>query len=208
MSFVVRGLLAMACVAWPTLAQAQSATPAAATAPQNVRVYMRNEGSPLTFSAQPQSGPGAATWCVSPCDTHLAPGNYRLKLNGVAVDDTLSLRKPGTLHGEYHSHTGRRSAAWLALNVGGIVGGVLLTVGLTGNSKGTAIVGSGVLVGAAAIFFITYRSDRATISFNPDPPPDVRGMPDPATMSGARHSSLEPSSFGSLPRGLGVRVAF
>jgi len=207
MSFLVRGLLAMACVAWPTLAQAQ-AEAAAAPAPENVRVYMRNQGSPLTFSARAERGSGPATWCISPCERQLAPGDYQLKLNGVTVPDTLKLRKSGTVRGEYHAHNEARSAAWLAANVGGIIGGVFLTVGVAGNTKWAFAVSGGVLAGAAAIFFITYRADRASISFTPDPPPDVRGMPDPASMTGTRHASIERPSAGSLPRGLGFRIVF
>ncbi|HEY3254851.1 MAG TPA: hypothetical protein VGJ91_12915, partial [Polyangiaceae bacterium] len=104
MSFVVRGLLGVASVVCPTLAQAQTApsapptapappptTAPAATAPPAtappataaapVRVYMRNEGSPLTFSAHAESAAGAASapsWCISPCDVRLSPGDYRL----------------------------------------------------------------------------------------------------------------------------------
>lgn len=208
MSFVVRGLLALACISWPTLAQAQAAKQAAAAAPEKVRVYMRNEGAPLTFSAQAKSGPRATAWCVSPCDARLVPGDYRLTLNGLAVDDTVKVRQTGTLHGQYESFSGTRSGAWLALNIGGIVGGVFITVGAVGGAKWTYAAGAGALVGATAIFFITYRTDRAHISFTPDPPPDVRGIPDPASMTGTRHASLDRASFGSVPRGLGFRVAF
>ena len=208
MSFVVRALFGVASVACPALAQAETAKAAPPTAPAPLRVYMRNEGSPLTFSARTESGHGTPTWCVSPCDAHLAPGDYRLKLNGVTADDTVALRQPGTLHGEYQSRSGLRSAAWLAANLGGIIGGVFITVGIAGGSKTAFYVGGGVLVGAGAIFFITYRADRATVSFTPDPPPDVRGMPDPATMSGSRHASLEHPSPSSTPRGLGFRIAF
>jgi hypothetical protein len=95
----------------------------------------------------------------------------------------------------------------LALNVGGIIGGVFITVGLAGGSPNAFYVGGGVLAGAGAIFLITYRADRASISFTPDPPADVRGVPDPAT-SGSRHSTLERPSFGGTPRGLGFRIAF
>jgi len=212
MSFVVRGLIGAACLAWPALLQAQSAPAAPPTAPSAappapLRVYMRNDGSPLTFSARPESSREGATWCISPCDARLAPGDYRLKLNGVAVGDTLKLRQPGTLHGEYESRAGTRSAAWLAMNIGGIIGGVFITVGLAGGSTNTFYVGGGVLAGATAIFFITYRADRATVSFTADPPSDVRGMPEPAT-AGSRHSSLDSGEKGSTPRGLGFRVAF
>lgn len=208
MSFVVRGLLLGACVACPNLAQAQSAAPtAAAKAAEPVRVYMRNEGSPLTFSAQSESAHEQTSWCVSPCDTRLAPGDYQLNLNGVKVRDTVKVRQPGTLHGVYDSRAGTRSAAWLSLNVGGIIGGVLLTVSVAGSSKNAFYFGAGVLAASTAIFFITYRADRATVSFTPDPPPDVRNMPDPAVMSGSRHAMLERPSPGSTP-GLGFRIAF
>src|SRR4051794_16975486 len=123
MSFVVRWLLGVAVAASPSLAQAQSA-PAPSRTPAPVRVFMRNEGGPLTFSARAESAHAEPTTCISPCDAHLLPGEYQLKLNGVAVDDTVELHRPGTLHGEYHSRAGTRSGAWLALNIGGIIGGV------------------------------------------------------------------------------------
>ncbi|HEY0464919.1 MAG TPA: hypothetical protein VGC79_11945, partial [Polyangiaceae bacterium] len=208
MSFVVRGLLGVASLAWPALAQAQTAPAAASPAPASVRVYMRNQGAPLTYSVHPKSGHASPTWCISPCDARLLPGDYQLKLNGVKVGDTLTLRQPGTLHGEYQSYAGTRQGAWLALNVGGIVGGVFMTVGLASSSYTAFAIGGGVLAGATAIFFITYRSDRAKLSFTADLPPDVRGMPDPANLSGTRHAALERSSIGSPARGLGFRIAF
>jgi hypothetical protein len=208
MSFLVRGLLGVACVACPSLALAQSApAPAANSAPAPVRVYMRSEGSPMTFSAQSEADHKQTTWCVSPCDRQLSPGDYRLKLNGLKVEDTLALQRAGTLRGEYHSRAGTRSAAWLSLNIGGIIGGVFITVGIASSSKNAFYVGGGVLASATAIFFITYRADRATVSFTPELPSDVRNMPEPAA-SGARHASLDRPSFGSTPRGLGFRIAF
>jgi len=169
---------------------------------------MRNEGSPLTYSAHSESGHEPSTWCISPCEAQLAPGDYQLKLNGVKVEDTLKLRRAGTLRGEYHSRAGTRSAAWLSLNIGGIIGGVFLTVGVAGASKNNYYVGAGVLAAATAIFFITYRTDRATVSFAPEAPSDVHDMPDPAVISGSRHASLDRPSLGSTPRGLGFRVEF
>lgn len=208
MSFVVPALLGVASVACPALAQAQSAPAVPPTLPAPLRVYMRNEGTPLTFSAHAESGHATPTWCISPCDVRLAPGDYQLKLNGQAVDGNVALREPGTLHGEYQSRAAARSAAWLALNVGGIIGGVFITVGAVGGPRSTFIIGGSVIAGASAIFFITYRADRASINFTPDPPADVRGMPDPASMSGSRQASLERPSAGSTPRGLGFRIAF
>lgn len=169
---------------------------------------MRNEGAPLTYSAQSQSGHRPTTWCISPCDAQLAPGDYQLKLNGVKVEDTVTLHRAGTLRGEYQSRAGTRSAAWLSLNVGGIIGGVFLTVGIAGGSKNAFYASGGVLAAATAIFFITYRADSATVSFAPEPPPDVHSMPDPAAMSGARHAAIDRPSWGSTPRGLGFRVSF
>jgi len=208
MSSVVRALLGVASVACPSLAQAQAAPAAPPTTSAPLHVYLRSDGPPLTFSAHAESGQGRASWCISPCDVQLAPGDYRLALNGRALDDAVAVRRPGTLHGEYQSRAGTRSAAWLALNVGGIIGGVFITAGIAASSVTGVAVGGGVLAGATAIFFITYRSDRAVVSFTPDPPPDVRGMPDPAPMSGPRHAFLEPTSLGSTPRGLGFRIAF
>ena len=208
MSFVVRGLLGVASIACPSLARAQSAPAVATPPPAPVHVYMRSEGAPLTFSAQPESTSGKPNWCISPCDAHLLPGEYQLKLNGLKVNESVELRQPGTLHGQYQSRSGTRSAAWLALNVGGIIGGVFITVGLAGGSKNAFYVGGGVLAGATAIFFITYRADRASISFTPEPPPDVHGIPDPASMTGTRHASLDRPSLNATPRGLGFRIAF
>jgi len=224
MSFVVRGLLVVASLAWPSLAQAQAAPPAASPAPASpapaspaaspagasVRVFMRNEGPPLTFSAHAESKAGdkSPTWCISPCDARLLPGDYQLTLNGVKAGDALTLRQPGTLHGEYISHAGAREGAWLALNVGGIIGGVFITVGIAGSSPTGFALAGGAIAGGTAIFFITYRTDRAKVSFAPDPPPDVRDMPEPATMSGTRHAALEPSTLGGAPRGLGFRLVF
>lgn len=170
-------------------------------------MYMRNEGSPLTFSAQSESGHKQTSWCISPCDAPLAPGDYQLKLNGVKVENTVKLRQAGTLHGVYDSRAGTRSAAWLSLNVGGIIGGVLLTVSVAGSSKNAFYFGAGVLAASTAIFFITYRADRATVSFTPEPPPDVHNMPTPAVMSGSQHATLDRPSLGSTP-GLGFRLAF
>jgi hypothetical protein len=208
MSFVVRGLLGVASFACPTLALAQTAPATPPAAPAPLRVYMRNEGSPLTYSARAESGKGSPTWCISPCDVHLTPGEYQLKLNGVAVSEPLSLRQPGTLHGEYQSRAGARSSAWLALNLGGIIGGVFITVGVAGGPPSVFYIGGGVLAGAGAIFLITYRADRASVSFTPDLPTDVRGVPDPAAISGSRQSSLERPSLGGTPRGLGFRIVF
>jgi len=192
----------------PATAPAPAPATAPAPAPAPVRVYMRNEGAPLKFSAQPASGQGTRAWCISPCDVHLSPGDYQLELNGRTVDTKLPLNRPGTVHGEYESRAGTRSAAWLALNLGGIIGGVFITVGIAGSSKNAAYVGGGVLAAATAIFFITYRSDRASISFSPETPPDTRGMPEPAPAGGPRRAALEPSSLHSMPRGLGFRIAF
>jgi hypothetical protein len=208
MSFVVRWSLGVASVACPALAQAQSAATAAPSAPAPVRVYMRNEGAPMTFSAHSKSARSKPTWCISPCDAQLLPGDYRLELNGLKVQDTLMLRQPGTLRGEYQSRVGARSAAWLALNVGGIIGGVFITVGMAGGSKLAYFVGGGVLAGATAIFFITYRADRASVSFTPDAPPDVHGMPDPASMTGTRQAVIDRQTLGASPRGFGFRIVF
>lgn len=208
MSFVVRGLLGVASIVYPSVALAQTAPASTPAPPAPLRVYMRNQGAPLTFSAQPKSGREKSTWCISPCDAHLLPGEYKLELNGVEARDSVTLRQPGTLHGAYESYQGTRSGAWLSLNVGGIIGGVFITVAAAGGPKATAYIGAGVLAGATAIFFITYRSDKASVSFTPDPPPDVRDMPPPASMNGARHAALDRPSFDSTPRGLGFRLAF
>jgi len=210
MSFVIRGLVGAATVAYPALLQAQSTPvpePSSVSTPP-LHVYMRSEGAPLTFSARTESGHFPAQWCVSPCDARLAPGNYRLELNGTTVDGTLSLQRTGTLHGEYRSRAGARSAAWLALNVGGIIGGVFLTVaGINGASSAYAASGAS-LAGASAIFLLVYRTDRASVSFTPDPPLDVRGMDPSASLAGSGKLSSERASVCSTRPGLGLRIAF
>ncbi|HKO53585.1 MAG TPA: hypothetical protein VJV79_38010 [Polyangiaceae bacterium] len=208
MSFVVRGLLCVAGVAYPCLAQAQSAPAAQPTSSPSLRVYLRSEGAPLTFSTHVESGHGSPTWCISPCDVRLSPGEYQVALNGRAVDGRVALQRPGTLRGEYQSRAASRSAAWLALNLGGVIGGVFVTVGAINGSPAAFAVGGGVLAGATAIFFITYRADRASVSFTPEPPPDVHGIPEPAAMSGSRQAFVEPTAPGSTPRGVGFRIAF
>jgi len=210
MSFVIRGLVGAATVAYPALVQAQTVpmpdVPPVSPAP--LHVYMRDEGAPLTFTARTESGQAPVQWCVSPCDARLAPGNYRLALNGTSAFGTLSLRRPGTLHGEYRSRAGARSAAWLALNVGGIIGGVFLTVAAISGAS-SAYAASGVsLAGASAIFLLVYRTDRASVSFTPDPPLDVRGMPPSARLAGSGNLSSERASIGSTRPGLGLRIAF
>jgi hypothetical protein len=168
---------------------------------------MRSGTSPVTFSIQASANHGAASFCIAPCETELLPGDYRLALNGLAVDGTVALRRSGTLNGEYHSRGATRSGAWLALNVGGIIGGVFLTVGALGGSKSAFIVGGSVLAASGLIFLVTYRADRGTIRFTPGEPEDVRGMP-AASAADAALSVPEERGLVAKPQGLGFRVAF
>ncbi len=185
-----------------------SAPPPATSAP--LRVYMRSDGQPLTFSARERSSRVEPTWCVAPCNAAFVPGRYQLRLNGVAADDTLTLNEPGTLHGELHSREASRSAGWLALNVGGIVGGVFVTVGALGGPSWAYIAGGGSLLAGAVTFVVTYRADTATVTFTPGEPLDVRGMPEPRASNQAS-PWLDESERGralASARGLGFRVAF
>ena len=194
-----------------SLLLAASAARAEAPAPGlvPVRVYMRTGGEPLTFSAREESSHGEPTSCLSPCNAALAPGKYLWKLNGVSSDDTLSLQRAGTLHGELHSRAAGRAGGWLALNVGGILGGVFLTVGALGGPSWAYIAGGGSLLGGGAIFLFTYRADSATVSFSPGEPFDVKGMPLPPEPSNRTSLDLtDHARSAAQARGLGFRVAF
>ncbi|HEX3849877.1 MAG TPA: hypothetical protein VHW01_02855, partial [Polyangiaceae bacterium] len=179
MALVVRGFLCAALLASSGHAHAEGAPQAAAqdseqspsAAPAPVRalhVYMRTEDEPLTFSARARTDTGTPTLCVAPCDAGLPPGDYQLKLNGVTVDDYVPLRVPGTLHGELHSRAGARAGAWLALNMGGILGGVFITVAALGGPSWAYIAGGGSLAAGGTLFVVSYRADRASVSFTPD----------------------------------------
>jgi len=181
------------------------------SAPAPVRVYMRSAGQPLTFSAREHSNKGEPTLCVSPCNAAFAPGTYRLRLNGVLADDSVQLGKPGTLHGELLSREASRSGGWLALNVGGIVGGVFITVGALGGPSWAYVAGGGSLLAGGVTFLVTYRADSASVTFTPGEPLDVRGMPlppEPASQGASRLDAPDRSRFGAQARGLGFRVAF
>jgi len=169
---------------------------------------MRSDEKPLTFSARARTDTGTPTWCISPCDAALTPGDYQLKLNGVSVDGSVPVRAPGTWNGEYHSRQAARTAAWLALNVGGIIGGVFVTVGILGGPSWAYAAGGGSLAAGGLLFVVTYRADRATVSFSPSEPPDARGMPAPASAGNAAELPADTGSFASRPRGLGFRVTF
>jgi hypothetical protein len=112
------------------------------------------------------------------------------------------------LYGEYHSREAARSVGWLALNVGGILGGVFITVGALGGPSWAYLAGGGSLAAGGVILLVTYRPDRASVSFSPDEPIDVRGMPVPSAGGGAALSVPDRATFGSQARSLGLRVAF
>jgi len=168
---------------------------------------MRTDNEPLTFSARAETNHGAPNLCTAPCDAGLLPGNYELKLNGVVVNGPVALRQSGTWHGELHSHAGERAGAWLGLNVGGILGGVFITVAALGGPSWAYIAGGGSLAVGGVIFVATYRADRATVSFTPGEPLDVRGMPLPQSASAALRTP-DSAHFGSAARGLGFRLEF
>jgi len=185
---------------------------APAPAPKAVRVYMRTDGQPLTFSARARSSITASpTWCSSPCDARFLPGQYQLKLNDVPVNGPVQLSNPGTLHGQFESREASREAGWLALNVGGILGGVFLTVGALGGPSWAYLAGGGSLAAGGVLFLITYRADRASVTFTPADPIDVRGLPLAETRSDNGPSAARVSdraALGSTPRGLGFQIVF
>jgi hypothetical protein len=212
MSVIGHGLLGAALLACPALARAEQA-PLVASPVAPLRIYMRSDRAPLTFSARERASHDTPKWCIAPCDTQLPPGDYQLKLNGVTTDGgNLALRAPGTLHGEYHSLEAARSAGWLALNVAGIIGGVFLTVGALGGPTWAYLAGGGSLAAGGIVFLVSYRADRATVSFTPGEPLDVRGLSAPAPAatgaSGAALGLPDRATFGSQARGLGFRISF
>jgi hypothetical protein len=196
----------------PENAAPENATPKPPE-PPTVRVYMRSGLEPLVFSARAKHDTGTPTWCAAPCDQKLLPGDYQLKLNGVAVEGSVALKRPGTLEGKLESHENGREGGWLALNVGGILGGVFITVAALGGPSWTYVAGGGPLLTGGAIFALTYRSDRATVSFAPNDPVDVRWLPAPipadVNSSGPSHSAdWDRPRFGDAARGIGFRVTF
>lgn len=175
--------------------------------PTPVRVYMRTANEPLSFAARALNSSGAPNLCTTPCDAQLPPGKYELKLNGVIVARTLAVQQPGTWQGELHSRAGARAGAWLGLNVGGILGGVFITVAALGGPSWAYIAGGGSLAAGGLVFVVAYRADQATVSFSPGEPADVRGMPPPQSAR-AELGAPDRSSRGAQARGLGFRLEF
>jgi hypothetical protein len=174
---------------------------------------MRAGTDPLVFSARARNSDGAPTLCAAPCDAAFLPGDYQLRLNGVVVEDLVKLAQPGTLQGKFESREASREGGWLALNVGGILGGVFITVAALGGPSWAYVAGGASLLSGGVIFVLTYRADRATVSFSPNEPADVLGLPPPVptqdNSSGpTRGAVLERPRFGAEARGLGFRIAF
>jgi len=204
------GLICAVIIASPAAARAEEPKQVEPAAARPMRLFLRGDGL-LTFSVRGRhSSRETPSFCVAPCDARLVPGDYELRLNGVVADPSFSLRRSGTLEGHFHSREASRSAGWLALNLGGIVGGVFLTVGALGGASWTYIAGGGSLATAGVIFAVTYRADTASVSFVPGEPLDVRGMPEPEVplASSALHAVPDGQSLGSQARGLGFRVVF
>jgi len=192
---------------------AGSAASAAPPEPPKVQVYLRSGIDPVLFSARAAHSAGTPALCTAPCELKLSPGDYHLRLNGVPVEGKVALSRPGTLEGKLESREAGREGAWLALNVGGILGGVFVTVAALGGPSWTYVAGGGSLLGGGAIFVLTYRSDRATVSFTPSDPEDIRGLPPPlptdTNSSGPLHAAgLDRPRLGEQARGLGFRIAF
>jgi hypothetical protein len=197
----------------PTSDTTASTPSSAPPARPTVRVFMRADDEPLVFSARAKNSDGTPTLCSSPCDERFLPGDYQLRLNGGAVEGQVRLLNPGTLHGEFISREGSREGGWLALNVGGILGGVFITVAALGGPSWAYIAGGGSLTAGGAIFLVTYRADSAKVSFSPGEPVDVRGLPPPVpaqdNSSGPSHgANLDRPGLGTQARGLGFRFDF
>lgn len=189
----------------------EAAAPSAPPARPTVRVFMRTENEPLVFSARAKNNDGTPTLCSSPCDERFLPGDYQLKLNGVAVEGPVKLVNPGTLHGQFISREGSREGGWLALNVGGILGGVFITVAALGGPSWAYIAGGGSLTAGGLLFLVTYRADSAHVSFTPGEPIDMRGLPPPAPAQengSGPNVRLDRPGLGTEARGLGFRIQF
>jgi hypothetical protein len=177
---------------------------------------MRSGSEPLLFSARATNDRGTPMLCSAPCDAKLLPGDYQLRLNGVVVDGPVKVGHSGTLEGRLQSREASRVGGWLALNVGGILGGVFITVAALGGPSWTYAAGGGSLLSGGVIFALTYRADRAEVSFSPSEPVDVRGLPPPEptqnNSSGPTpNASLdrrERVSPGGQARGLGFELRF
>jgi hypothetical protein len=207
---VVRGFLFSGLLVSSAMARAQASPPGQPVEAKPVRVYLRSGSQPLTFSERAKASRDAPAWCVTPCNVELPPGSYQLKLNGVVAQDPLVLTRPGTLQGQLHSREASRTAGWLALNVGGILGGVFVTVAALGGPSWAYLAGGGSLAAGGVIFALTYRADSASVSFTPGEPTDVQGM-SAAEDRAARHTGSEPHDrlgLASASRGLGFRVRF
>lgn len=208
MSVFLRGLLCAALLAVSARARAdQPGAPEPKSTPP-VLIYMRTERQPLTFTARAKSRSATPSWCASPCSARLEPGEYELRLNGVQANGGLQLRRSGTLYGQYHSHEAARTGGWLALNVGGIIGGVFVTVAALGGPSWAYAAGGGALAAGGLAFYLSYRPDTASVGFTPSAPADVEGMPLPAEAVALSRRTLEQGSLGMAPRSFGVRILF
>jgi hypothetical protein len=175
---------------------------------------MRSGTEPIVFWAREESAASSPTLCTAPCDARLVPGDYQLKLNGVRVEGALKLANPGTLQGKFESRESGREGGWLALNVGSILGGVFVTVAALGGPSWAYAAGGGSILSGGVIFALTYRADRASVSFTPGQPIDMRGLPPPVP---ARDNGSAPAPNASIDRargglaqtrGLGFQIVF
>jgi hypothetical protein len=207
---VARGLVFVGLLASAPVARAQTSQHSEPMPVKPLRFYLRAGRQPVTFSERAKTSSGTPTWCIAPCNVELAPGDYQLKLNGVLASDSLLLRRSGTLSGQYHSRETSRSVGWLALNMGGILGGVFVTVAALGGPSWAYVAGGGSLAAGGLIFLVTYRADSASVSFSPGEPIDMRGMSVPESQPSSRTGSEFRDRLGlaSQGRGLGLRVAF
>jgi hypothetical protein len=166
---------------------------------------MRSGTEPLVFWARAEDPASSPTLCTAPCDARFLPGKYELKLNGVRVEGAVKLGQQGTLQGTLVSREGSREGGWLALNVGGILTGVFVTIAALGGPKWAYAAGGGALLSGGVIFALTYRADRASVSFSPSQPSDMRGLPPPVPAED-NNSGPALSSSADRARGLGAQA--
>ncbi|HEY4159247.1 MAG TPA: hypothetical protein VGM29_14160 [Polyangiaceae bacterium] len=197
-------------LAWlSALTLVSAARSAYADAPP-AHLYVRADTPIATVAVQPEASPSVVARCVAPCEADLAPGRYRLALDGVRSDSTFEVRDTRTAKVRVESHLGSRAGGLLALNVGGILGATFIAIGSFGGPSWTYYVGGGTLLGSGGAFLLLYRSDRLEWSLTPGAPLDLDQSPAGAP---APRAALEPAVDRTGPRaaarsGLGLRLAF
>jgi hypothetical protein len=185
--------------AWlPALAVASALRLAHAEAPAPpARLYLRSETRAAAVTVRPDASRALAATCVAPCEADLAPGKYRLELDGIASQSAFDVNGTRTAHAHVDSRTGSRAAGLVALNVGGVIGFTMLGIGALGGPSWVYYSGGGTLLASGGAFLLLYRSDRVAWSLTPGAPTDLD-----------QSAALPADRRNTARSGLGLRVAF